>query len=170
MAPKHSKGDEPSSLIAAEASNGKFIGFASTFKFYAELLSGFPNREDETRDAARVCLRMSILSIGMDTKDIIRVSQLAGLCFDNDDVATARGNAKEMYEKNEKHEEKDEQGKANMTPEQMASEDSNQILDKIAFTQDDERDWSSVRPQIFEIHASAGLEDMADFVYPSRDS
>ena len=82
---------------------------------------------------------MSILSIGMDTKDIIRVSQLAGLCFDNDDVATARGNAKEMYEKNEKHEEKDEQGKANMTPEQMASEDSNQILDKIAFTQDDER-------------------------------
>lgn len=171
MASQHSKrGDEPSSLIAAEASNGKFTGFASTFKFYAELLSSFPNREDEARDAARVCLRMPIPSIGMDTKDIIRVSQLAGLCSENDDVGTAVGNMEEMYEKIKKHEEEDEQGKANMTPEQMAIEDANQILDKMAFTPDDERDWSSVRPQISEIYTNAGLEDMADFVYPSRDS
>jgi len=72
MAFQHSKkNDESSSLIAAEANNGKCSGFASTFKFYAELLSSFPNREDETRDAAKVCLCMPLPSIGMCTEDII---------------------------------------------------------------------------------------------------
>ena len=60
------KGDESSSLIAAEAANGKFSGFASSFREYAKLLVSFPNREEEARDAARICLRMALPSIGLD--------------------------------------------------------------------------------------------------------
>lgn len=169
MAFQHSnRNDESSSLIAAEASNSKFTGFASTFKFYAELLSSFPNREDEARDAARVCLRMPIPSIGMNTEDVVRVSQMAGLCTEGDDVVTAMKNMEEMYEKIKKHEEEDEQGN-NMTPEQMAIEDANQILDRMVFL-GDARDWSGVRSQLSEIYSSAGLDEMAGFVDPNNQS
>lgn len=167
MASQHSrKGDESSALIAAEASNGKFTGFASTFKFYAELLSSFPNRQEESRDAARVCLRMPLPSIGMFTEDIVRVSQLAELCTKDDDVHTALGNMMDMYEKIKKHEQEDEQGRANMTPEQLAIDEANQILDRMVFVKDSERDWSSVREQLADIYSSAGMEDMAAFVNP----
>ena len=171
MAASHSqRNDESSSLIAAEASNGKFTGFASTFKFYAELLSSFPNREDEARDAARVCLRMPLPSIGMTTEDMVRVSQIAGLSKPEDDVNTALNNMKDMYEKIKKHEEEDEQGKANMTPEQMAIEDANEILDRMVFVEEGERDWSAVRKELGDIYAGAGLDDMATFVDPSRSA
>lgn len=167
MAAEHSKrGDVSSSLIAAEASNGKFSGFASTFRFYAELLSSFPNREEEARDAARVCLRMPLPSIGMYTEDMVRVSQLAMLCSQEDDVATALHKMKDMYEKIKKHEEEDEQGRANMTPEQLAIEEANQVLDRMVFVQDSERDWSTIRPQLADIYSRAGMDDMAKFVHP----
>jgi hypothetical protein len=171
MSSQHSKrNDEPSSLIAAEASNSKFTGFASTFKFYAELLSSFPNREDEARDAARVCLRMPLPSIGMNTEDIVRVSQMAQLCTEGDDNVTAMKNMKDMYEKIKKHEEEDEKGKANMTPEQVAIEDANAILDQMVFVEDSERDWSSVREELGDIYLCAGLDDMAAFVDPDTDA
>lgn len=167
MASQHSrKGDESSSLIAAEASNGKFTGFASTFRFYAELLSSFPNRSDEARDAARVCLRMPLPSIGMFTEDIVRVSQLADLCTKDDDVHTALGNMMDMYEKIKKHEEEDEQGRANMTPEQLAIEEANRIMDRMVFVKDAERDWSCARQKLADIYSSAGMGDMAAFVNP----
>ena len=171
MAAQHSqRNDESSSLIAAEASNGKLTGFASTFKFYAELLNSFPNREDEAKDAARVCLRMPIPSIGLDIKDVVRVSQMAKLCTENDDVGTAINNLKDMYDKIKKHEQEDDQGKSSMTPEQMAIEDANEILDRMVFVADEERDWSSVREELGDIYASAGLDDMAEFVDPGRDA
>jgi len=169
MASQHSqRGDESSALIAAEAANGKLTGFASTFKFYAELLSSFPNREDEVRDAARVCLRMALPSIGMNTADFVRVSQLAALCTRNDDRNTALDNMKAMFEKIKNHEEENEKEKANMTPEQVAIEDANQILDKMVFVDDDDRDWTTVRKELGDIYASAGLDEMASFVDPSR--
>lgn len=169
MASQHSqRGDESSALIAAEAANGKLTVFASTFKFYAELLSSFPNREDEVRDAARVCLRMALPSIGMNTADFVRVSQLAALCTRNDDRNTALDNMKAMFEKIKNHEEENEKEKANMTPEQVAIEDANQILDKMVFVDDDDRDWTTVRKELGDIYASAGLDEMASFVDPSR--
>jgi len=171
MAAQHSqRNDESSSLIAAEASNGKLTGFASTFKFYAELLNSFPNREDEAKDAARVCLRMPVPSIGLDIKDVVRVSQMAKLCTENDDVGTAINNLKDMYDKIKKHEQEDDQGKSSMTPEQMAIEDANEILDRMVFVADEERDWSSVREELGDIYVSAGLDDMAEFVDPGRDA
>lgn len=169
MAAQHSqKGDESSSLIAAEAANGKLTGFASTFKFYAELLSSFPNRDDEVRDAARVCLRMALPSIGLHTGDFVRVSQLAGLCTQNDDVNTALNNMKDMFEKFKNHEEENEKERANMTPEQVAIEDANKILDKMVFVDDDDRDWTTVRKEMGDIYANAGLNEMALFVDPTR--
>jgi hypothetical protein len=105
------KGDESSSLIAAEAANGKFTGFASTFRFYAEMLNKFPNREDETKDAARVCLRMPLSSIGSDVSDYVAVSILAGLANINDTSEDAMTRLKEMYVKLKAHE-KEEQSSA----------------------------------------------------------
>ena len=66
MAAQHAaRGDEQSALIAAEANNSKFTGFASTFKHQAKLLSSFSKRDEESRDAARMCLRLPVASIGM---------------------------------------------------------------------------------------------------------
>lgn len=167
----HSKrGDESSSLIAAEASNTKFTGFASTFKFYAETLSTYPNREDETRDAARVCLRMPLPSIGSYVEDFVRVSELAALCDETDDSTTAMQRMKDMYEKIKAHEEEDESNKANMTPEQVAIEEANAILDQMVFLNQEERDWRNIRKQLGEIYAQAGISDMAEFVDPKSFS
>ncbi|KAK1740544.1 cyclin delta-3 family protein [Skeletonema marinoi] len=78
MANQHlSRGDEESSLIAAEASNGKFGGFGSTFAFYAKLLSSLPNRDEECRDAARMCVRMPLPSMGLTVSDFATVSKMA---------------------------------------------------------------------------------------------
>ena len=171
MAAGHSsRNDEASALIAAEASNGKFTGFASTFRFYAELLSSFPNRAEETRDAARVCLRLPLPSIGIDKKEFVRVSELAGLVTSPFTSEDAMMKMEEMYEKIKTHEEEDEQGKSNMTPEQMAIEDANKILDRMVFDGDDECEWSTVRKELGDIYTLAGLDDMAVFVDPSRSS
>lgn len=164
------RNDESSSLIAAEASNGKFTGFASTFRFYATLLSSLPNRDDETRDAARVCLRIPLPSIGMYDTDFQKVSQLAGLATEDDDMATAMSKMEDMYDKIKTHEEEDEQGKANMTPEQAAIEEANAILDGMVFISPEERDWSDVREDLGHIYASANLDEMAEFVDPSRQA
>jgi len=170
----HAKSDESSSLIAAEASNGKFSGFASTFKFYASLLNIFPNRTEECKDAARVCLRMPLPSIGMNYEDFVNVAKLASLLNENDqednvDDEVYMTKMKEMYEKIRAHEEEDEQAKANMTPSQMAIEDGNKVLDRMVFVNDHERQWKNVRKELGDIYEEAGLLDMAIFVDPTTD-
>lgn len=168
-----SKGDESSSLIAAEAANGKFTGFASTFRFYAEMLNKFPNREDETKDAARVCLRMPLSSIGSDVEDYMAVAILAGLANINDTSEDAMNKLKEMYDKIKAHEKEEQNssasgpGQTSLTEEQQAIEDVNDILDQMVFQSD--RDWSSIRKDMGDIYGRvSGLQDMANFVDPSR--
>ena len=166
------KGDESSSLIAAEAANGKFTGFASTFRFYAEMLNKFPNREEETKDAARVCLRMPLSSIGSDVSDYVAVSILAGLANINDTSEDAITRLKEMYDKIKAHEKEEQSsaggpGQTSLTEEQQAIEDVNDILDQMVFQSD--RDWSSIRKDIGDVYGKvSGLQDMANFVDPSR--
>ena len=164
------KGDESSSLIAAEAANGKFTGFASTFRFYAEMLNQFPNREDETKDAARVCLRMPLSSIGSDMDDYKTVSILAGLANANDTTEDAMIRMKEMYDKIKAHEKEEESvpgGQTSLTEEQQAIQDVNDMLDQMVFQSD--RDWSSIRKDIGDVYGRvSGLQDMANFVDPSR--
>ena len=167
MALSHqARGDEQSSLIAAEASNGKFTGFGSTFAFYARLLSTFPSRSEEARDAARMCLRLPIPSAALDVEGFAEIAVLAELATKDDTPEEALAKMRDFYEK-VKDVEKEEQGggEANMTPEQAAIEAGNELLDQTAFSGGS---WADVRKELAEIYASAGRFDMSNFVNPDR--
>jgi hypothetical protein len=131
------------------------------------LLSTFDLRGEEARDSARMCLRLPLPSVGLDEEDYVTLASLAGVCDKNVDLDVALASLKGMYDKIKEHEGDDEKAKANMTPEQMAIEDANQILDELVFTGEG-RDWNGIRKQIGDIYASAGLDDMAKFVDPTR--
>lgn len=160
------KGDESSSLIAAEAANGKFSGFASSFREYAKLLVSFPNREEEARDAARICLRMALPSIGLDMEHFKEVSVLGQIGDESDSDEEVCAKLQEMYEKLKAAEEDEQQpGTQSKTREQVAIDDANYLLDTTCLTT---KDWASIRPRLADIYASAGREDMASFVDPNR--
>lgn len=156
--------DESSALIAAEAANGKFPGFASTFLFYSRLLNTLPNRTEETRDAARMCLRMPLPSIGLSTDDFRDVAVLGQIAneFDTDEEIFAT--LKSMYEKYRDHENDDPRaGNNDMTPGQKAIEEANYLIDQTALTG---CHWAKIRPKLAELYNSVGRDDMAYFVYP----
>jgi len=160
------KGDESSALIAAEASNGKFSGFGSTFAFYARLLSKLPNRVDEARDAARVCLRLPLSTAGMTVDDFRELAVLAGLAEADDSTTVAIEKLQRMYEKIRHHEEEangpgSDSGK---TPEQMAIDEAASLLDKAAMHGGH---WGTIRKDLAGIYAKAGNDAMAKFVDPS---
>eukprot|EP00537_Pseudo-nitzschia_pungens_P000474 CAMPEP_0172365034 /NCGR_PEP_ID=MMETSP1060-20121228/8026_1 /TAXON_ID=37318 /ORGANISM="Pseudo-nitzschia pungens, Strain cf. cingulata" /LENGTH=443 /DNA_ID=CAMNT_0013088191 /DNA_START=148 /DNA_END=1479 /DNA_ORIENTATION=+ len=165
------RGDESSSLIAAEAANGKISGFASTFLFYASLLDTFPNRSEETRDAARMCLRMPLSSIGLGPEDFRDVGIYGQLASEDDSDEEIFAKLQIMYEKMRDHENEDPRatggvgGSNDMTPEQMAIDEANYLLDICSLTGSK---WSAVRPKLAEIYKSVGRDDMANFVNPSR--
>ena len=159
------KSDESSALISAEAANNKISGFASTFLFYAKLLSSFPNREEEARDAARMCLRMPLPSIGLMIDDFREVAILGQIANESDSDEEVMAKLQAMYEKMREHETDDplSSGSNDMTPEQQAFDEANYILDTAALTG---AKWSEVRPRLSEIYKSVGRDDMAEFVNP----
>jgi len=160
------RGDESSSLIAAEASNGKISGFASTFLFYASLLNSFPNRSEEVRDAARMCLRMPLSSIGLNSKAFRDVGVFGQMAKETDSDEEIFAKLQIMYEKMRDHENEDPRaGNSDMTPEQKALDDANYLLDITSLTG---ANWSGVRPKLAEIYKSIGREDMASFVNPTN--
>lgn len=160
------RGDESSSLIAAEASNGKISGFASTFLFYASLLNSFPNRSEETRDAARMCLRMPLPSIGLDAKAFRDVAIYGQLAEESDSDEEIFAKLQIMYEKMREHETDDPRSANNdMTPEQKAIDEANYVLDTAALTG---ANWSEIRPKLAEIYKSVGRDDIAAFVNPAN--
>lgn len=154
------KGDEQSSLIAAEACNSKLPGFGSNFAYYARLLSSLPNRVEETRDAARMCLRMPLPTMGLTMDDFKEVAVLGLMADQDDSTEVAVEKLKAMYEKMREveREEDPNQGK---TPVQMAIDEANYILDSAVL---DGKEWKETRPAVGKIFREAGLEDMADFV------
>mmetsp|Transcript_10202 Transcript_10202/g.20996 ORF Transcript_10202/g.20996 Transcript_10202/m.20996 type:complete len:399 (+) Transcript_10202:89-1285(+) len=160
MANQHlSRGDEDSSLIAAEASNGKFGGFGSTFAFYAKLLGSLSQRAEEKRDAARMCLRMPLPSMGLTKEDFVDVAKMAEFAAPNDSADEALAKMLEMYEKIREHEKEDNSG--DKTPKQMAMEDANYLLDVACLTG---QKYGEVRGHIAKIYRDAGMEEMATFV------
>lgn len=159
MANQHlSRGDEESSLIAAEASNGKFGGFGSTFAFYAKLLSSLPNREEECRDAARMCVRMPLPSMGLTVSDFATVSKMAQYADAADNTETALQKLRDMYENIREHEQDDNNGDKSVK--QTAMEDANYLLDIACLTG---QKYGEVRGEIANIYRSAGMESDADF-------
>ena len=161
MALNHlSRQDVESSLIAAEANNGKFGGFGSTFAFYARLLSSLPQiRKDEARDAARMCVRMPLPSMGLTRNDFADISKLAQFAEEGDSTDVAMAKMLEYYEKIREHE-RDENG-GDKTPKQVASDEANYLLDVACLTG---RRYGEVRERIAEIYSGAGMDDMAAFV------
>lgn len=159
------KSDESSALIAAEASNSKISGFASTFLFYAKLLHSFPNRNEEARDAARMCLRLPLPSIGLTMDEFREVAILGQIANPSDSDEEVLAKLQVMYEKMREHETDDPRssGSNDMSPEQMALDEANNLLDITALTG---ARWSEVRPKLAEIYKSVGRDDMADFVNP----
>lgn len=154
------RGDVESSLIAAEANNGKFGGFGSTFAFYARLLSSLPQiRTNEARDAARMCVRMPLPSMGLTRSDFADVSKLAQFADEGDSNDEAVGKMLEFYEKIREHE-RDENG-GDKTPKQTASDEANYLLDVACLTG---QKYGEVRERIAEIYSGAGMDDMASFV------
>jgi len=161
------RGDESSSLIAAEAANSKFVGFGSSFLAYGSLLNSYPNREEESRDAVRMCLRLPLPSIGLTLQDFKKVGVLGQLTNEDDTMEETLTKLQEMYEKIRASEEEDNQqpGGNNKTPEQRAIDEANYLLDTTALTS---RDWAAIRGRLADIYASAGKEDMAAYVDPNR--
>ena len=156
------KGDESSALISAEAANNKIAGFSSTFLFYARLLQMFPNREEEVRDAARMCLRLPLPSIGLDTSDFKDVAILGQLASEEDSIDECMAKLQTMYEKMRQHEQdEDPRTSSSKTKEQSAIDEANYLLDTTALVGSN---WSEIRPKLAEIYKSAGRNDMASFV------
>jgi len=160
------RGDESSSLIAAEASNVKVSGFASNFLFYASLLNSFPNRSEETRDAARMCLRMPLPSIGLDAQAFRDVGIFGQLAEESDSDEEIFAKVQIMYEKMRDHENEDPRSaNSEMSPEQKAMDDANYLIDTAALTGSN---WSEIRPKLAEIYRSVGRDDIATFVNPTN--
>lgn len=158
------KGDESSALISAEAANNKISGFASTFLFYARLLSSFSNRGEEARDAARMCLRLPLPSIGLSIDDFREVAIYGKIAEESDSDEEVMAKLQVMYEKIREHEkDEDPRAAASKTPEQAALDEANYILDRVALTGGK---WGEVRPKLAEIYKSVGRDDMASFVNP----
>jgi hypothetical protein len=159
------KGDESSALISAEACNNKLSGFASTFRFYSKLLSTFANRKEEVRDAARMCLRMPLPSIGLTIDDFREVAILAEIADPSDSDETVMAKIQVMYEKLREHETDGPRssGSNDMTPEQMALDKANYLLDRTALTG---ANWSEIRSKLSDIYKSVYRDDLADFVNP----
>ena len=160
------KGDESSALITCEAANNKIQGFASTFLFYARLLNKFPNRSEEVRDAARMCLRLPLPSIGInddDFKDVAILGQIND-ANENDTMEEIMSKLQLMYEKMRQHEQEEDPRTSNSkTEEQKAIDEANYLLDTVALTTNGK--WNDIRPKLAEIYKTAGRHDMASFVY-----
>jgi hypothetical protein len=155
------KGDLESSLIAAEACNGKFGGrFGSTFAFYAKLLGSLsPRRDEECRDAARMTLRMPLPTLGLKRGDYVDVARMAGYASTDEDGEYAMAKMLEFYEKIREHEGNDNSG--DKTPKQKAIEDADYILDVACLTG---RGYGDVRAEVAAMYREAGMEEDARFV------
>ena len=153
-----SRGDEESSLIAAETSNGKFGAFGSTFAFYAKLLASLPNRKEECRDAARMTLRMPLPSLGMARKDFVDVAKMCDFAGADDDGDVSLAKMLDMYEKIREHERDENSG--DKSPKQTAMEDANYLLDVACLTG---KSYGELRAEIADIYRAAGMEEDARF-------
>lgn len=161
-----SRDDESSSLIAAEAANGKFTTFGSTYRSYARLLNSFPNREEEARDASRMCLRLPLTTIGLALDDFKEVAVLGLIAEKDDSMDVVLSKLQDMYEKIREHEKEDDpQANQGMTPEQLAADEANYLLDTTALTGGS---WRETRAPLAEIFRKVHKSEMAGFVNPYK--
>ena len=121
------------------------------------------NRTEETRDAARVCLRLPISTAGMTMHDFRDLSILAGIADTGDSTVIAMEKLQNMYEKIRSAE---QQGNgpglhSGATKEQVAIQDATYLLDKVAITGGH---WAPIRKDLADIYFNAGCVEMAAFI------
>ena len=165
------RNDEASALIAAETCQAKCsapMGHHSLF--YAQLLSQCPNRAEEARDAARMCLRLP-LSTMVDTKlpsietapswqdAVVKLGQLT-----SNEHTESRDIIKEWYFKIKQSESSQQQQDDDKSPQQRAVERANDLLDLSVL---EETPYRQVREAVAECLREAELWEMADGIYPS---
>jgi hypothetical protein len=160
MSKQHAgRNDERSALIAAETASRKLPGFGSTFLSYAKLLMSFPQREEEARDAARMCLRLPLSTIGLSQEDFRQVAILGQIADTSDDSDVALAKLKDFYYKMKEVEKEDPQhGK---TTEQAIIDEVISLLDHAAL---EGKQWSSLREVISDKLRAACYGELADFV------
>jgi hypothetical protein len=158
MAEQHAaKNDEQSSLIAAETLSSKLSGFSSTFLYYAKLLMTFPGRDEEARDAARMCLRLPLHTIGLTIDSFKDVAVIGQLADSSDSVEIALQKLRAFYEKIVESENEPQQ----MTNQQQIMKNITHLIDYTAL---EGKRWSKVRPEVSRQLREAGNNGMADFV------
>lgn len=118
---------------------------------YAKLLSSVSNRDEEARDAARVCLRMPLPRTGLTVDGFRKVAILGSITdpADSDEEFFAKLQSM-FYEKMPHLENYDSQssGSSAMTPERMPRDEANNLLGATALTSARQ---STVRPKLAEI-------------------
>jgi len=163
-----SKGDEQSSLIAAEAANSKLQGFGSTFKFYARVLQSLgEGRSEEARDAARMCLRLPLPTIGLSHDDLKEVAVIGQIADENDSIEVAVSKLKVMYDKMREVEQEDAQNPMDQqgkSPQQMVLDECAYLIDETLIASNGDVEWNSIRSKLGALLRKAGLDDMASFV------
>jgi hypothetical protein len=167
----YAKQDVASALIAAESANAKMAGFTSHFLFYARLLNQMPQRDEETRDAARQCVRLSsVPTIGLSWRDFHDVAVLGQLLStdevedsDSDDAPPHQALAKlhHLYRLYKSVEQTNAKQVSDMTPEQMVMDQANDLINETVLTG---QPWSSIRPKLAALFRSIGKDDLAAFV------
>jgi hypothetical protein len=154
------RGDQQSSLIAAETANRKLSGFASSFRYYARLLSSFPNRREEARDAARMCLRLHLPTIGQSIDAFREVAVLGQLCEESDTDDQVFSRIKDMYTRMRQADAED--------PKQSGKTETHRVLDDAEHLVNeallDSKEWSTIRPELSQLFRSIGRVEMASFV------
>jgi hypothetical protein len=164
------KQDVASALIAAESANAKMPGFASHFLFYARLLNQMPKRHEESRDAARQCVRLpSVPTIGPSWREYRDVAVLGQLltadeveASDSDDTPPHKALAKLLHlYRLYKSVEQTNAKQGNKTPEQMVMDQANDLINETVLTG---QPWSSIRSKLAALFRSIGKDDLAVFV------
>jgi hypothetical protein len=151
------RGDVTSSLIAAETANGKFSGLAAPYYAYAKLLSQMSNRLDETRDAARMCWRLPLATLGLNIgdalQDILQWSRMT-----SSDKSASTQDMLDWYETVQAADRDDDSKKS---PEEKTMQEVTSLLDKSVL---ESRDWKEVRPIVSQKLRSIGKTEIADII------
>eukprot|EP00640_Fibrocapsa_japonica_P000072 CAMPEP_0113936164 /NCGR_PEP_ID=MMETSP1339-20121228/3130_1 /TAXON_ID=94617 /ORGANISM="Fibrocapsa japonica" /LENGTH=375 /DNA_ID=CAMNT_0000938533 /DNA_START=56 /DNA_END=1183 /DNA_ORIENTATION=+ /assembly_acc=CAM_ASM_000762 len=151
-----SKGSDQSALVAAERANEVFKGWARPYSFYASLLHEIGGRNQESKDAAKVAMRMPLWTAAYDRESMVKLTKLAGYS----ELASVQKMYQNLVE--DKQEGKITEGKA---PAQAALDRTAYVMDAVMLgNRDLEGGWDSIREDLAELYEEGGIPELATFV------
>lgn len=117
------------------------------------------NRREESRDAARMCLRLPLATIGLDYDEFRQVAVLGEIAEESDPIDAALEKLAEFHAKLREAEQDDDQGQK--TPVQAALEEAGLLIDEAVMSK---TPFGEVREAVGEKLRSVGRNDFATFV------